>query len=452
MEKETSDGAVQDPVCGMGVDPNTARFRTKHNNETFYFCSQVCLNKFQTDPGAHLASKKRLQSSVSAPPQVSPGQEYTCPMHPQIVQDKPGNCPICGMALEPRVATAGVEGEDTELRDMTRRFWISLVLTVPLVLLTMGRMIPQKPLSGWVYQWNVYWVELALATPIVLWGGWPFFVRGWRSVVTRNLNMFTLIALGTGVAWIYSTIATLFPGIFPPAFQDEAGQVEVYFEAAAVIITFGPAGTSARTACPKATGGAIRALLDLAPKTARKINSDGSEIDIPIADVHPGDRLRVRPGEKIATDGKVVEGRSSVDESMITGESIPVEKNLGDRVVGATVNTTGSLTIEAGACRRRNNVKPNRSHGREGTTLARTDSAFGRCRCRLFRSRSCLDCDRSFYRVGHLGTTSSHGFCHCECSSRSHYRLSVRARVGYPDVNHGRDWPRSQGRRSNQGC
>lgn len=338
--------AVDDPVCGMKVDPNTTRYQDTYHGTTFYFCSQGCMRKFQSDPVSYLDPKHAVTELAATSP-GSVAQEYTCPMHPQIVQNKPGNCLICGMALEPRLPTTEAQGEDAELRDLSRRFWVSLTLTIPLVILTMGRMLPENQLTRWVYSWNVYLLELALATPVVLWGGWVFFVRGWRSVITRNLNMFTLIALGTGVAWVFSTIATLFPGIFPAAYRDDAGQVEVYFEAAAVIVTLVLLGQVLELRARQATGGAIRALLDLAPKTARKINTDGSEIDIPIAEVHPGDRLRVRPGEKIAIDGRVIDGRSSVDESMLTGESIPIEKQAGDRVIGATVNATGSLTIEA---------------------------------------------------------------------------------------------------------
>ena len=272
--------------------------------------------------------------------------EWTCPMHPQIVRDKPGNCPICGMALEPRTVTLDEE-ENPELTDMTRRFWVSVVLSAPLVLLAMGHIIPGDPIGRLIPHGVRGFVELALASPVVLWGGFPFFVRAWQSIVNRSLNMFTLIGLGVGVAYVYSVIATLAPALFPPSFRDERGQVGVYYEAAAVIVTLVLLGQVLELRARSRTGSAIRALLGLAPKTARRIREDGGEEDVPLTDVRVGDRLRVRPGEKVPVDGVVVDGRSSVDESMVTGEPIPVEKVAGDRVIGATVNGTGSLVVRA---------------------------------------------------------------------------------------------------------
>jgi Cu+-exporting ATPase len=272
--------------------------------------------------------------------------EYTCPMHPQIMRDAPGDCPICGMALEP-VAVTAEEPENPELLDMSRRFWISAMLTLPLLVIAMGGMIPGLS-SLWAdSHQRLAWLELALATPVVLWGGWPFFQRGWSSLVNRHLNMFTLIALGTGVAYIYSVIATITPDMFPPTFRDASGRVAVYFEAAAAIVTLVLLGQVMELRARHRTGAAIRALLGLAPKTARRLNADDSEEDVPLEQVQVGDRLRVRPGEKLPVDGVVLEGKSSVDESMISGEPIPVEKSPGDRVVGATVNGTGALVIEA---------------------------------------------------------------------------------------------------------
>jgi Cu+-exporting ATPase len=270
--------------------------------------------------------------------------QYACPMHPEIVRDEPGECPICGMALEPM--TVALEEENPELVDMTRRFVVSAILTVPLVVVAMGEVV------GLTFDWlasprTLGWAELALGTPVVLWGGWPFFVRGWQSVVNRSLNMFTLIGLGTGVAYVYSVVATTAPGIFPGSFRDGHGDVAVYFEAAAVIVTLVLLGQVMELRARSRTGAAIRALLGLAPKTARRIEADGSEQDVPLDRVQVGDRLRVRPGEKVPVDGRVVEGASAVDESMITGEPIPVEKQPGDRVIGATVNGTGGLAIEA---------------------------------------------------------------------------------------------------------
>jgi Cu+-exporting ATPase len=272
--------------------------------------------------------------------------EYTCPMHPEILRDAPGDCPICGMALEPVTVTAE-EPENPELVDMTRRFWVSAVLTLPLLVIAMGGMIPGISFE-WIGSHRVLaWLELALATPVVLWGGWPFFQRGWASIKTWNLNMFTLIALGTGVAYVYSVIATVAPDLFPAAFRDANGRVAVYFEAAAMIVTLVLVGQVMELRARNRTGAAIRALLGLAPKTARRIGADGAEEDVPLDRVQVGDRLRVRPGEKVPVDGVVAEGDSSVDESMISGEPIPVRKSVGDGVVGATINGTGSLVVEA---------------------------------------------------------------------------------------------------------
>jgi len=273
-------------------------------------------------------------------------REYVCPMHPEIVRDEPGSCPICGMALEPRTVT--LEEENPELVDMTRRFWVSTALTVPVLLIAMAVYLPGgSPWLRWFSADRLSWAELILATPVVLWGGWPFFVRGWQSVVTRNLNMFTLIGLGVGVAYFYSVVARLFPGAFPDSFRTESGEVGVYFEAAAVIVTLVLLGQVLELRARSRTGAAIKALLGLAPKTARRLNEDGTEEDVPLEEVQPGDLLRVRPGEKIPVDGEVVEGVSSVDEAMITGEPMPVEKTAGDRVIGATVNGTGSLVMRA---------------------------------------------------------------------------------------------------------
>jgi Cu+-exporting ATPase len=274
------------------------------------------------------------------------GTIYTCPMHPEIEQVGPGDCPICGMALERRVASAEPE-ENAELVDMTRRFWASLALTLPVFAIAMGEMLPANPLAARFSARALAFTQLALGTPVVLWGGWPFFVRGWRSLLTRRLNMFTLIALGTGVAWAFSMLAVLAPGLFPASFRGHHGQVAVYFEAAAVIVTLVLLGQVLELRARSATGAAIRALLDLAPKTARRIEASGAEADVPLEDVRVGDRLRVRPGEKVPVDGVVRDGQSAVDESMITGEPIPVTKRAGDRVTGATVNGTGALVIEA---------------------------------------------------------------------------------------------------------
>jgi Cu+-exporting ATPase len=298
----------------------------------------------QTDPSA--CPKCGMALDPESVPMAATRTQYTCPMHPEIERDAPGDCPICGMALEPVTVTVE-EQENPELVDMSRRFWVSAVLTLPLLVIAMGGMIP-----GLSFEWigsprTLAWLELALATPVVLWGGWPFFQRGWASLVNRHLNMFTLIALGTGVAYAYSVIATSAPDLFPEAFRDASGRVAVYFEAAAMIVTLVLVGQVMELRARHRTGAAIRALLGLAPKTARRLNADGSEEDVPLEQVHVGDRLRVRPGEKVPVDGVVAEGNSTVDESMISGEPIPVQKVPGDSVVGATVNGTGSLVIEA---------------------------------------------------------------------------------------------------------
>jgi P-type Cu+ transporter len=281
-----------------------------------------------------------------APQTAAEKIEYTCPMHPQIVRDKPGNCPICGMALEPRTVSLEEE-ENPELVDMTRRFWVGVALTVPLLLIAMSDFVPGNPLERIVSMRVLGWVQFALATPVVLWGGSPFFVRGWQSIVNRSLNMFTLIGLGVSVAYVFSVIAKLFPEIFPPSFRDAAGGVPVYFEAAAAITTLVLLGQVLELRARSQTGAAIKALLGLAPKTARRIREDGSEQDVPLDQVQVGDRLRVRPGEKVPVDGVVIEGASAIDESMVTGESIPVEKHADDRVIGATVNGTGSFVMRA---------------------------------------------------------------------------------------------------------
>jgi Cu+-exporting ATPase len=409
--QNTPAGAMEkDPVCGMTVDPSRAKAAHEHAGKMYYFCCAGCKEKFSADPAKYLtprpiagiapmnahpvriapaathgapqpvvkigaipgavrkpASKEyicpmdpevheqgpgdcpkcgmALEPAVAALPVTK--TEYTCPMHPQIVRDAPGSCPICGMALEPR--TVSVEEEQNpELASMTRRFWVSVALTIPILVVAMGDVVPglsglMKIASPRAWQW----LEFILATPVVLWGGWPFFVRGGRSLVTRNLNMFTLIALGTGVAYAFSVVGVLFPGAFPASFRGENGEVAVYFEAAAAITTLVLLGQVMELRARSRTGAAIKALLGLAPKTARLIRDDGSEPDVPLDEVKPGDRLRVRPGEKIPVDGIVLEGASSVDESMISGEPIPVEKFKGARVTGATVNGTGSLVMRA---------------------------------------------------------------------------------------------------------
>jgi len=334
-------GAVKDPVCGMDVDPATAKHHAKHSGADYYFCSAGCHTKFVADPARYLVPKRTPPAA-----DVPEGTVFTCPMHPQIRQIGPGSCPICGMALEPETVSLE-DGPSPELADMTLRFWIGLALTLPVFFLEMGAHFLEFHTLMAPRMANR--VQLALATPVVLWAGAPFFERGWASLRSRNLNMFTLIALGTGAAWLFSVVATVAPQLFPPAFRKADGSVAVYFEAAAVITVLVLLGQVLELRAREQTSGAIKALLGLAPKTARRIGADGAESDIPLAHVHLGDRLRVRPGEKIPVDGRVVDGRSNIDEAMVTGEPVPVAKKAGDRVIGGTINTTGALVVEATA-------------------------------------------------------------------------------------------------------
>jgi len=331
---------VLDPVCGMTVDPAKTPHHHDHGGTTFHFCSAGCRTKFAADPDKYLSPRE--------PEPVVEGAIYTCPMHPEIRQEGPGSCPICGMALEPEMPSADT-GPNPELTDFTRRFWIALALALPVFLLEMGSHIigMERVIALGIDGRTSAWLQFALATPVVLWAGWPFFVRGWQSLVTRNLNMFTLIALGVGVAYGYSVVATLLPGIFPPAFRDHHGAVAVYFEPAAVITVLVLLGQVLELRARDSTSGAIRALLDLAPKTARRIRDDGREEDIAIDAIVAGDRLRIRPGDKVPVDGEVVEGRSSVDESLVTGESMPVTKEPGAKVIAGTINRSGALVMTA---------------------------------------------------------------------------------------------------------
>ena len=337
-----------DPVCGMTVNPNRAAGSYEYKGQTYYFCSTHCLHRFRENPESFLNKTPSAPQpiGITRQPKAAPGQKYTCPMHPEIIRDAPGSCPICGMALEP--LTVSLEDEkNPELVDMTRRFWVAVVLSIPVFVLGMSDLIPGQPLQRVIPMRTLAWVQLVLATPVVLWAGWPFFVRAWQSIVNRSLNMFTLIGLGVAVAYLFSLIAVIVPGIFPPSFRDHHGNVPVYFEAAAVITTLVLLGQVLELRARSQTGQAIKALLGLSPKTARRISSDGNEEDVPLGHVHVGDRLRVRPGEKVPVDGVVLEGSSFVDESMISGEPIPVEKGSGDRIVGGTVNGNGAFVMRA---------------------------------------------------------------------------------------------------------
>ena len=330
---------VTDPVCGMTVDPATTPHHAEYAGNSYHFCSAGCRSKFIGNPDAYLSDQPRLE------PMATPGAMWTCPMHPEIRQEGPGTCPICGMALEPEEPSLD-DAPNPELIDFTRRLWVGGVLTVPLLVVSMfAEMLGLHVVSPAASPW----VQLALTAPIVLWAGWPFFVRGWNSIRTRYLNMFTLIAIGVGAAFLYSLVATVAPGIFPATFRAHGGMVPVYYEAAGVVVTLVLLGQVLELRARAATGRAIRALMDLAPKTARRLRADGSEEEVSLADVALGDRLRVRPGEAMPVDGVVVEGRSSVDESMLTGEPAPVLKEAGAAVTGGTVNGTGSLVMEARA-------------------------------------------------------------------------------------------------------
>jgi Cu+-exporting ATPase len=359
VKKETQN-SVKDPVCGMDVNPQDAKGgKHTYKNQDYFFCNPKCKEKFSKDPEHYLNIKvdskknhktnlkinfKTNSKSDTNPKPDHSNVEYTCPMHPEIKQIGPGNCPICGMALEPTEISLDYEEDKSELHDMTLRFWVSVVLCAPLLIITMGG---RHFLTEFISGRTLSYLEVLLATPVVLWAGFPFFVRFIQSLKTRNLNMFTLIGIGVGVAYTYSLVAVLFPHIFPDSFRDSSGEVGLYFEAAAVIVALVLLGQVLELRARSQTGAAIKALLGLAPKTARKINENGEDIDIPVEHIALGDKLRVRPGEKIPVDGQVIEGKSVVDESMITGEPIPVEKSKGSSVVGATINGTGSLVIQA---------------------------------------------------------------------------------------------------------
>lgn len=330
--------SAQDPVCGMKVDPQTTPYVASHDDHTYYFCSAGCRTKFVAAPQKYVGVATPKRSELPA------GTIYTCPMHPEIRQVGPGSCPICGMALEPLVVSAEAT-PNVELADMTRRFWIGLVITLPVLALEMGGHL--TGLMMFLSRQNSNWIQLVLATPVVLWAGWPFFVRGYRSVLTRNLNMFTLIAMGTGVAWLYSVVATAAPGIFPVQFREQDGAVAIYFEAAAVITVLVLLGQVLELRAREQTSGAIRALLDLAPRTARRVKVNGSDEEVTLDQIAVGDSLRVTPGEKVPVDGTLSEGHVAIDESLVTGESLPVTKEPGSKVIGGTLNTSGSFIMTA---------------------------------------------------------------------------------------------------------
>ncbi len=333
---------MKDPVCGMNVDPATAKYSAEHGGHTYYFCGQGCQSKFVADPHRFLSAEQKTPPLPAAP--ARDGTLYTCPMHPEVRQTGPGACPICGMALEP-VVTSLVQGPNPELADMTQRFWTALILALPVVGLEMGGHLFN--LHRLIGPQTSNWVQFLLSTPVVLAAGWPFFERGARSIATRNLNMFTLIAMGIGVAWAYSTIATLMPGLFPPAFRRPDGSVAIYFEAAAVITVLVLLGQVLELRARENTSNAIKALLNLAPKSARRIRDDGTDEEVSLDAIRSGDRLRIRPGEKVPVDGTILEGHATLDESLVTGESLPAGKDAGGKVIGGTLNQSGSIIMRA---------------------------------------------------------------------------------------------------------
>lgn len=339
VEEAVAEPHAIDPVCGMDVGTRKEARTAKHDGHDYYFCSAGCKSKFEADPEKYLGDR-------TEPGPMPSGTLYTCPMHPEIVEEGPGICPKCGMALEPMGIPSGDKGPNPELIDFKRRFWVGALLTLPLLAIAMGPLLG-LPLKDWLGHANAQWTELVLATPVVLWSGWPFFERCWASFVNRSANMWTLIGIGVGAAYAYSLIATVAPGVFPEAFRDEAGRVGVYFEAAAVIVVLVLLGQVLELKARERTGGAIRALLDLAPKTALRVNEKGDDEEIALDQVHVGDQLRIRPGDSIPVDGEVAEGSSAVDESMLSGEPMPVQKSVGDAVTGGTLNKTGSFIMEA---------------------------------------------------------------------------------------------------------
>jgi cation transport ATPase len=435
---------VKDPVCGMDVDPVSSKHRAEFDGQSFHFCSGACKARFEADPARYLATK-----GAPAALEASEGAIYTCPMHPQIRQIGPGACPICGMALEPLLVTTEAV-PNPELADMTRRLWIGLALSVPVIVLEMGgHLLPA--IHHLVSLAAAAWIELALATPVVLWAGWPFFQRGWRSLVTRNLNMFTLIAMGTGVAWAYSVVATLAPGAFPAAFRGMDGAVAVYFEAAATITVLVLLGQVLELRARDQTSGAIRALLDLAPKTARRLNADGTEAEVALDTVVVGDRLRVRPGEKTPVDGTVLEGRSALDESMVTGESMPTAKAAGDRVIGGTLNQTGALVIRADKIGADTMLARIVSMVSAGAALAGADPASRRPRRRLVRAPRRCGGARRLCRLGDVWTRAASGLWAGRRARGADHRLPLCAGSRDPDVDHGWRRARRRARRADQG-
>ena len=486
---------MKDPVCNMDVVPATARGSSEYKGQTYYFCSQSCVQRFNIDPEKYLApnppASQMIQIGGIAPapktqpaPQPSAGKghvtyvcpmdpevrepkpgacpkcgmalepetvEYTCPMHPEIIRDQPGHCPICGMALEPRVASGTHIEDDSELRSMQLRLWVGVALSIPLLVLSMGGMAAGS-LFHHLPVGAMEWLQFVLATPVVLWGGWPFFQRGWASLVNRHLNMFTLIAMGTGAAYLYSVVATFVPRIFPAAFLGHGGRPEVYFESGAIIVTLVLLGQVLELRARRQTSSAIKALLDLNPKTARRIRPDGSDEEIPLEQIHRGDRLRVRPGDRVPVDGTIEEGTSAVDESMITGESMPVTKAPGVKVVGGTVNQTGLIHHACGKAGLRNSAGTDCTHGRPGATQPRSHPISGGQGLRLFCA--CCPVDRCSYLYCLDGLGAGATLCSRagQRRRRADHCLPLCSRIGHAHGRHGRYGSRSPCRGARQKC
>ena len=434
---------VKDPVCGMSVDPHTAKHRREHGGRTYYFCSARCAEKFEAAPEEYLGPERA--KAKPAPKDAI----YTCPMHPEIEQVGPGDCPICGMALEPKTVSLDEEGPSAEYLDMRRRFWVSAALSLPLLLWVMGDHLLGIGMTHAIPRQLAHWIQLALATPVVLWAGWPFFKRCWASFRKLSPNMWTLIGIGVGAAYLYSVVATLAPGIFPAAFRGPEGQVDVYFEAAAVIVALVLLGQVLEIRARERTSGAIKALLGLAPKTARRVREDGADEEVPLEEVQVGDRLRVRPGDKIPVDGVVLEGRSTVDESMLTGEPVPVEKTRATRSPAARSTSraasssapsgSAATPCSRGSCR----WSPRRSARARRSSAWSTWSRAGSCP-RWSRSRSWRS------SAGRLRSAAGDGLRPDRRGLGADHRLPVRARPRHADVDHGRHRARRPGRRADQ--
>jgi Cu+-exporting ATPase len=415
--KGGDDAIAIDPVCGMTVSAESDKPSWRYRATTYRFCSQRCHDRFAEDPYFFLAGHQHRAST-----DAGPGNLYTCPMDPEIVQEGPGTCSICGMALEPMTPTT--DAPNHELIDFTRRLWISATAALPLLFLTMGPMLG-LPVRDWLGGTTANYLEFLLATPVVLWAAWPFFQRGWTSLRTRNFNMWTLIMLGVGAAYLYSTLATFLPGLLPETLLSEAGHAPVYFEAAVVIIALVFLGQVLELRARERTGDAIRALLNLAPTMARRITPDGEEYDAPLANILAGDRLRVRPGERIPVDGQVLEGRSAVDESMLTGEPIAIEKSPGD-----------SLGDGGDAGRPGNDAGADRRDGWCGAAITGTDTEPRRSRCALFRSDRCRRGAHRFRDLAGGGPRAASRLCGDCGGFRADHRLSLRAGSRYTDVCH----------------